>query len=81
MLEENWTTAKGEAHIVPISYHLAKDPMHMRLLEICKNDIVVLADLLEDEHPLEQLNSYLFQALIWEESNCVAELPIEGHFP
>jgi hypothetical protein len=81
MLEENWTTAKGEAHIVPISYHLAKDPMHMRLLEICRKDIEVLTDHIANGHPLDQLKSYLFQALIWEESNCVAELPIEGHFP
>jgi hypothetical protein len=81
MLEENWTTTKGEAHIVPISYHLAKDPMHLRLLEICKKDIEVLTDHIANGHPFDQLKSYLFQALIWEESNCVAELPIEGHFP
>jgi hypothetical protein len=47
MHSEKWT-AKGEAHIVPISYHLANDPMHMRLLEVCRQDIEVLMDEIQD---------------------------------
>ena len=61
MNTEKWA-AKGCTHIVPILYHLAKDPMHMRLLEICKKDIEVLKDYIENGYPLEQLKSYLFQA-------------------
>ena len=33
---------KPHREVVPIPYHLASDPVHMQLLEICKQDVEVL---------------------------------------
>jgi len=53
MHTEKWT-AEGEAHITPILYHLANDPVHMRLLEVCKQDIEVLSGEILDWMPSDQ---------------------------
>lgn len=53
MHSEKWA-AKGCTHIVPILYHLANDPMHMRLLEVCRQDIEVLKDEIQDWMPSDQ---------------------------
>ena len=71
-----------EAEIVPILYHLADDPAHLRLLEVCKKDIQVLNQKKKFEKPVGRLHSFVLQAEIWFERNSVTELPdSDKHWP
>jgi len=72
----------SEPEIVPILYHLADDPAHMRLLEVCRQDIEVLEEKKHSENTVGRLHSFVLQAHVWLEMNSVTELPKSGkHFP
>jgi len=45
---------KKEGHIVPILYHLENDPVHMRLLEVCRQDVEILRGEVLDLLPPDQ---------------------------
>ena len=71
MVEPNFP----EYEMIPIPYHLADDPGHMQLLEVCKKDIEVLVAKMEFENPQSRLYSILVQAETWFRTNSVTDLP------